>query len=527
VDGLRRRPKLATALALGVLAIAIWGPPVANLGLYYDDWALMAAFGDAESKSPGDLWDACRDFEPNGRPGGCVYHPLAYLVTGGKVRGYHLLSLVFVWGSAFVLFLLLRACRMRWGLALAVAALWVVFPGSDATRLWPTAAGAQLILALYMLAVLLGIAALRREGGRALALHAASLLIFVGLVLTYEIVIPLIAVTGVLYWLALPGRAALVRGAVDLAFGIGFFGYRTWIAPVSSDSNLVVDRGLGDLPARVLDLFEGAWQTWQDLFAPGLAGALIAVLGAGVIAAALVAAPDCRKPLQRWLALALLGVAMAGVAVVAYLPANDLYVPRAGTLFNRLNLAAAPAYCLIFVALMGALYTAVRRLAGAPAAIAIAASLVAAVVGWQVHVESRSQEAWQAAWNAETRAAAGIGAALAQAPSDASVVSFGHPIWERDFIPVFSASWDLRGMIDYELHVDPPRAVPFVSTAACARDGVLVDGDLFARFHGGSPLWFANAATGVGRPIESQKECQTAVAEWGPPPFWGESVTGG
>jgi hypothetical protein len=521
------RPTLLAALALGVLAIAIWGPGVTNLGFYYDDWALLAGFGDAPNKTPAELWRACKEFEPNGRPGGCVYHPLAYLVTGGTVRGYHVLSLAYVWGSALVLYLLLQRCRVAWGLALAVAALWVVFPGSDSTRLWPTAAGAQLILTLYMLAVLLGIVALRRTGWRSVALHAAALLIFTALVLTYEIVIPLIAVTGALYWFAAPGRAAALHGAVDFAFGVGFFVYRTWVAPVSSDSDIVQERELRDLPGRVLDLLAGTWQSWQDLFAPGLAGAVVAALGAVTVAATLLAFRQSRRPILRWLALALFGVVAAAVAVVAYLPANDLYVPRPDTLFNRLNVAAAPAYCLIFVALVGALYASVRTLAGAAAATAIVAAVVGAVVGWQLQVESRSQAAWEEAWNAETRAIAGLRGALARAPSDASVVSFGHPLWERGFIPVFSASWDLRGMIDYELEVDPPKAVPFVPTAGCNRNGVVVDRKLFIRFRDSSPVWFANATTGEGRRIGSLEGCREAVAEWGPPPYWGQSIIGG
>jgi hypothetical protein len=525
---LRSRPTLLAALCLGVLSVAIWGRTVADLGLYYDDWALLAGFGDAPSKSPADLWDACRGFEPNGRPGGCVYHPLAYLVTGGTVRGYHLLSLVYTWGSALVLFVLLRRCQMRWALALAVAALWVVFPGSDTTRLWPTASGAQLDLTLYMAGVLLGIAAVRRTGWRSIALHAAALLIFTGLMLTYEIVIPLIAVNGVLYWLARPGRAAVVHGAVDLAFGVGFYVYRTWISPVSSDSNIVVERGLGDYPDRARDLLEGTWQSWQDLFAPGTAGAVLAVLGGATVIVTLLAFRDSRRQILLWLALAALGVAAAIVAVVAYFPANDLYVPRPDTLFNRLNLAAAPAYCLIFIGLLGALYTSVLTIGGRMVAIAVVAALVGAVVSWQLEVESQSQAAWQEAWNQETRAAAGIGAALADAPPDASVVSFGHPLWERGFIPVFTASWDLRGMIDYyQLGVDPPKAVPFLPTASCTRAGVALDNVLFIRFRGDSPVWFANATSGEGRPIESQKACLATVAEWGPPPYWGATVTGG
>jgi hypothetical protein len=82
-------------------------------------------------------------------------------------------------------------------------------------------------------------------------------------------------------------------------------------------------------------------------------------------------------------------------------------------------------------------------------------------------------------------------------------------------------------MIDDLLAVDPPRAVPFLPTASCTRAGVALDNALYIPFRGDSPVWFANALSGEGRQVESQKACLKAVAEWGPPPYWGATVTGG
>lgn len=514
--------------ALVIVTIVIWGPSALSLGLYYDDWMLLASMDDAASWSPIDLYSACHDIEPAGRPGGCVYHVGAYLVTaGGHAAAYHLLSVGFIWLSALLLYLLLVRCRLPWGVALGVAALWVVFPGSDATRLWPASVGAQLILGLYLTAVLLGIEGLRRSGGRAALLHLASFGIYFALVFTYEIVVPLIAISGAFYWLAAPGRKAIRRGVADLAFALAFVVYRTVISPVDSDTGFVVERTASETVTRVFDIAEGAWQTWQNLFLPGRAGTTGAVCALAIVIVALVARPATRAPIARWLAIALAAAGLVAMALCAYLPANDLYIPSVGSTFNRLNLAAAPAYCLGFVALLGAVFVALQSTVGRTAAIAAVAFAVGGVIAWQLQVGGNSRAAWQESWNAQTRAIAGLRPAISQMPKDAIVVSFGHPIWERDFVPVFAAGWDLRGMIDYETDHDPPAAIPFVPGASCQPQRVTLDGAPFAPYRNGPPLWFANATTGEARQIRSLQDCTRTLTDWGPPPYWGRTVAGG
>jgi hypothetical protein len=523
---LSARPWLAAAAVLAALTVAIWGPSVFETGRYYDDWALLAAMDDA-GDSPVDVYDACRGQVQGGRPGGCIYHAGVYFLTLQKVRAYHLLSVAFVWATAFLLYLLLTQARFPRGPALAATALWVIFPGSDSTRIWSTAAGGQFVLGLYFAAVLIGIVALRRSGWRAWALHALSLLIYLGLVFTYEIVVPLIAVSGVFYVLAVPDRRAWIRAGVDLAFAFVFGIYRAVISPVDPDQGFVVERTGSETASRIGDLADGSWQTWQDLFMPGAAGALLTVAAGLVICVALVARPDTRRPIGRWLLLVLAAAVVVALAVSIYVPANDFYVPQVNGLFNRLNLAPGAAYAFAFVALLGALAVAVRALAGATAATAVVAALFGAVIAWQLNVGALSQNAYQESWREQTRVAAVLDAAVKPVPENATVVSFGHPIAERGYIPVFAASWDLRGMLDYETRVDPIRASPFLPEMSCQPDGLHSSIGVFSPYRAGPELWFVNATTGAARHITSVRVCAATIARWGPPPLFGRTVTGG
>src|SRR5690348_1970906 len=165
---LTRHSNWVAAGIFSVLSLAIYGPAVTRTGFYYDDWALQAGFHDA-SHSLSGLWHECRGGETAGRPGGCVYHVTTYFLLGSHPSRYHAMAVVFLAASTFALFLLLRACRLPWLAAVATGALLIAFPASDATRLWPTAVGAMLILGFYFVGVLIAIRALKMPWGRGAA----------------------------------------------------------------------------------------------------------------------------------------------------------------------------------------------------------------------------------------------------------------------------------------------------------------------------------------------------------------------
>ncbi len=520
---LPRPPQLLVAfVAILSASLLLYLQPVFDLGFYYDDWLLQATFGDASGRSLGDLFSACRVVEPAGRPGGCAYHSTVYALLGADPAAYHVLSIVLLVASTLLFYLLLRRCGLGHWPALLVCVLYVVYPGSDSTRLWPTSIGAQYILGAYLAGVLLAIEGLRRDGRKALACHIGSLLLFLLLVFTYEVVIPLIGVAGALYLLATKDRrAALIRGAFDLTLAAIFTFYRLVFAPVDAASGFVPERTLSESLDHVSAVLRGAWVSWHSLFVPGTAAAVVAVVAVLVIVTAAADDAKTRRAIVVWLAIAAGAAAFAVLAVAPYFAANGLYVPDTYSLFNRLNIVSAPAYCLLFVALAGALWSALSHWLAGRVATVIVGVLIAGVAVSQVDVARESQSRWAASWDAQRTAIKGLKLAAPRLPADATVMSFGHPLWEPGFIPVFSAGWDLRGAIDVETPLDPPAAVPFMDTAVCTAQGADVAGAPFARYAGvASPLWFVNTSTGDARRIASRKACVATAAEWGRPPFF-------
>jgi hypothetical protein len=509
------------AAVFAIVAGLYYGPGIFKLGWYLDDWALVAAMQDAPSHAWTDLFEACRTVDPAARPGGCAYHATIYTLFGHTIRAYHLYSVaLLVLGSVLIYALLVRLRLPRWA-ALAIGVLYIVYPGSDTTRLWPASIGAQYILAAYLGGVLLALAALRRPRRIAVPLHVLSLALFGLLVFTYEVVLPLIAIGGVFYLVArAPRRAALARATVDLALAGGFTAYRLFLAPVPKDSGFVMHRNPSQSVERLLTLWRGAWASWQPMFIPGPIGPVVLVAALVLVVVTAARRPAVRPRLRPWLWLALAAAAFALVAVTPYFVANDYYVPDPRTPANRLNLAAAPAYCALAVALLAMVGIALRAWSNAIVAFAVPLVLALGFVVHQTAVSFTSQEDWAQAWREEIIVVNAFKRLFGPVPRYASIVSFGHPLYAGAWIPVFSTDWDLRGAIDSETHVDPDRAMPFTPDLACGELGVLKAGALFMPYAGPSPVWFASSKNFEVRHVRSKAQCDRAVVDFGRPPYF-------
>lgn len=524
-----RRRTLTVALIVAA-SVLMYLKPVFDLGFYYDDWSMISAMSDAPGNGWSARFEACRAIDTGGRAGGCLYHTTVILALGDHPAAYHVWSIALLITCALLLYALLRRCRLGFWPALLVALLFVIYPGSDSTRLWPVGVAAQYVLALYLGALLLGIEGVRRAGGRGrgLAWHAASIGLLVLLLFTYELVAALMAVSALFYLLAVADRrrAAIARGAVDLAIALAFAVFRLLITPVPESGRLAQARTTDELLTRVETILRGAWGSFRPLFLPGTAAVIAISVGSIVWLAAVAHDRGVLHASRRWLLAAVAAACFAVISVLPFVPANDLYVPDSSSLFNRLNLAAAPGYCVLFVALCGLLWTALAHWLPRTVATAMVAVLVIGVASGQVSTERKSQEAWATSWDVQTAALDKLRTLAPRLDPAASVMSFGHPIWERGFIPVFSASWDLRGAIDQTTAIDPPAALPFLAEATCAATGVQLGSTPYLQYRAPSPLWFINLSNGQSRRITSKKSCEAAVATWGRPPFWGRTVTG-
>ncbi len=510
-------------LALLALAMAVYLPFAVHGGWYYDDWALYAALRNAPGGSLVGHFDACRAAITGGRSFVCVYHVTVFTLFGSHRTAYHLWAIGFLVVLALLGYRVLCWCRVPRPWAALAAALLISYPASDATRLWPVAAVAQYVLVLQLSGLLLGLAALGRAvRWQRVALHVASGVLSVLAMVTYEIAVPLVALNGLVYLAAYRSRRVLWRGAVDLGLAAGFVLYRAVIAPPPADSGFVVHRGIHGDVERIRTLLHGAWTSWSTVFAPSSLFAALCLLVLLAVAVAGAALDErLRRRLLPWVALIGVSVAYLVLCVLVFVTANDQYVPDSASTFNRLNAPGALAACAAFVGLLGLLYALVRRLLPIRAAAPVVVALVTiAVASHQLGISADHRRSWEASWRIQAQALAGYRRALADVPRDASIVGFDTPVWERHWVPIFAATWDLRGAIAFVTPVNPPVAMPAGIGIGCGARSVDVAGRPAVPYAGGSPLYFVSPARGIAIHIVSRATCEQQVRRWGMPPLF-------
>jgi hypothetical protein len=512
---------------LALVTLAIYLRYSLRAGWYYDDWSFYPQVRDA-----GGGWahqvSVCSASVPGGRSLACVYHVTEYDIFGGHKSLYHLWVTALLIALACMAYAILRRCRLPRPWAWLIAALMIVSPVSDSARLWPVAAIGQIVVAAQFVGVLVALAALRRTSGwPRFALHGLAAFLSLLAMVTYEIAVPLVALNFLIYFAAFRTRRALWRGAVDIGLVVLFLVYRVVLDPVDSQSGFVVKRTVsGDL-TRGWTLIRTAWSTWHSVYAPGALGTILVLVVILASAAMLLAGWRRRPRLLLWSAVMAAGVATSVICALTFITANDLYLPQADGTFNRLNLPATLAYAVAFVALVGMGFELLRSVPAprwlAPAALVVAVALISV---HQLKVSSAHRRAWEASWSDQQVALAGYRIALAHLPRDARILGFDTPEWEAGFVPVFAASWDLRGAIDYNTPVNPPAADPFVTGAVCAPTGVTAFGAMVMPYQQGTPLYAVSPRRRLAVPVRNQSDCRRVLAAWGPSPYWGSTVTG-
>jgi hypothetical protein len=518
---------LVAPVLMLIAALAIYGRYASKGGWFYDDWRTYSELRDQHGGLFSEL-RACSRTIPGGRSLACIYHAGEYNIFRGHRRAYQFTSIAFTVLDAWLLYAIASRARLArvWAILLALAL--VLFPASDSARLWDVASLAGYDMALALGAILLTLIALGREGRSALVLHLLGGALALVAMATYEIAVPLILLGGATYYLAYRDRNALRRWGADIGLVLLFVAYRLILAPLSATSGFLVHRGASQTLSRVWTLLNGAWVSWKDVYAPGLLGTIVLAILAATVIALLARSARYRTASRRWLILFVLGLALSAAGALVYLTANDLYVPVVESVFNRLNVPGSFGYAAMAVAILGAAYEALRllRLPAVAAVLLLALPILATTVH-QLGISDEHIRSWEASWTDQQQALHGYRIALRRIPRRAEIIGFDVPIWQRGFVPVFAAGWDLKGALDWETPVDPPVAYPLLPTLSCGAAGVVEGQTVIASYAAqGEPLFFVSPKRETAVHIITQAACEKAITAWGRPPFWGSTVTG-
>jgi hypothetical protein len=138
-------------VAIGALSMATYE---FRLGLYSDDWALLASMKLSERQSLVDVFtEIVRIHDHEIRPVQFFEFAVLYKLFGLDPLGYHLTNAVIFLLNLVLLFLLVRALGQSRVLALSVAVVFMLVPSYSTDRFWIASAAANLSMFFFLLSL--------------------------------------------------------------------------------------------------------------------------------------------------------------------------------------------------------------------------------------------------------------------------------------------------------------------------------------------------------------------------------------
>jgi hypothetical protein len=461
---------LCVAVTLSLIAGAVFGSHLKDGGFYNDDWRYYDDY--AYPDTPG-FFGAVGTFSWTwSRPVQMLYWPLTQAAFGLDT-GLHLAWALF---TAVIMSALLYTVLRTLGLerihSAAIASLVLIFPASDATRLWSAASIVNVGISLYLAGTLVALQALRYGGRRGVLLHAVAECLYVLSLLTYEVAAVAILLSILAYRRRADWRRAARRWLADVvatALTLGIFTSNTFYEP----------QPVLELPIRAASFASDAAVVVAEAVVPSLRTAgLIALLlmvllaGAGALKLRGLRPGRERAELRRWLLVAAAAVIATAAGYAMFLPSTYLDPLDAGQ-ENRTNaLAAFGVVALIYSLLMvaGTLMLGIaRRPARLRATFAVAVTVLIGA-GYVDKIDSDKAD-WARAWREQRQVVATIREAVGRPPPRSVIFSFGQRTQAAAGVPVFGAPWDLTGSLKAEWRDGTISAHPMLprTSVACRR----------------------------------------------------------
>lgn len=447
------RRELAYAFgALLVLGAALFGPQVANGGFYWDDW--QNAMNVHIAGDPGLFSSLDRGtLRPvfGYRPALTVMLVVEHWALGTSPAPHLAMAALFGVLTGWALYLLLRTCGLAPLEAAVPAALLLVFPWTDSTRLWATASFDTLAVALYLLGAAL---AVRRR-------VIASLVLYLVASWTYEVVTVAVLLSVALYLCVMPRREAMRRflldvGVVAIALVVVVTGTSRTPQPLGTQ----IDHA-GTLASQAFSLLSRALVPVGAV--PGWVGAVLLVG---------LCAWGYARGERRWVVVAGLGALLVVAGYTLFVPAAPYYEPLAPGSTNRMNVLAAAGFAVLVYALARLL---VRR-----AELAAALCLVIGA-GYVVKVAD-DEGGWQRSADLQAQ----VLRALPDPGGHVTFYTYGAPTFAAPGVPVFSLPFDLKAAVRLKYGTHRLAAYPLAGGTVihCEAGSLYPTGGTYSRVHG-------------------------------------------
>lgn len=512
-------------VAFAVVGTLAFAPHVRHGGFYSDDWANAAAtLYPLGGRTVGHALSSFAEVALF-RPVLVVYIPLTYFVFGTHMAFLLAWTAVLAMFAAAMLYGVLRTLGVPALHAWFICALTIVYPWFDSTRLWETENVVSLSIGLMLAGLWIALLGLKRSSWR---LHGCAACLYMLSILTYEVTLPFIAALGVLYTLRAGWRVARMRWALDLVVVVAC---GLWVGSHTTREK----RGLSaDLTHLKMIVTSGGTILGRTFIPVGEQRTTLAiVIFALIVTIGLTTRLIWRARfsneigwgLQSWLLLAGGGVLTAALGWMIYIPANPYYTPSIYGVTNRVNALAGFGLVIAVYAALGIVGVLVSQLWPRTRALAPTTTLMLGVcVGVAyVNVLERHSKIWNTAFRAEM---AGIGEMRMQfprLPSGTTVFTSNYPANETLGVPIFTANWDVNGMIKLQYKDGTLSAYPVLPglSLVCRGSGVGIQGvgaPTITAPYGAARL--LDVETGRHSQPRNERECHAEAGSYVPGPLY-------
>lgn len=462
------------ALFFLVASFAIYGWYAMHGGFVADDWVNADHY--YFHPSPG-FWGAVDNYQTPSRPVAAVYVSLTYAVLGTHLHLHLILSVILAAFLSVAFYALLRTLGVGIWSSLALAALLLVFPSSDSTRLWTTGSQIDLFIGLYLVGVTVAIVAKRRfgpaPGVKAVAAQAVASLLVVIAVAGYEIVAPAILLS--FLWYRRVGRGGVVwrwlMDAVPTVLILIFY-TRKFSGGGAHGTQLITN--VGTIAEGAVSIFGYTLIPVRDVSEWLVIGGAAAI----VIVALLVWRLSPRSPDRQAIGSRLLLIPAALAAVVVgyamLVPAAERYPLYAPGVQNRTNCLAALGLCLIvflLAATIGALIAAVvpgltQRSRTDLRRALTAVALLGVLAIWTLRIGEDANR-WQKAAEVQAQVLATAHSLVPDPPAETTIFTSPYAGYSAPSIPIFGGGGnnDEVGAFKVTYDSDDMRAYPFLEGA--------------------------------------------------------------
>lgn len=512
--------------ALTVLAGLAYAPLILHGGFHLDDWSNAAGtFYPPGGRSIGHSLEWFKNLTFF-RPVLVLYVPLTYVVIGMHQHVFLAWSVFIALAGIWLFYGILRRLGVPWIHALVIAGLILIFPWFDSTKLMPSAGVISLAIFFLMAGFWVALFGLDRRDYR---FHVLAVVLYLLAMLSYEIVLPLIAFLGGIYLIRAGWKEARWRWAADLvAVVVAAIWNLTHTARTTSGIS-------GDF-RHLRQIVDGGGRIVGQTAVPSQSThttlvlvALAVVLGGGLAVwwgeRGTAAASTSGWGLRGWLLLAGAGIAVFVLGWVIFIPADPYYTPVIWGVTNRVNGMAGFGTVITVYAALGVLGCLLGRLVRgvslAPIAITLSLALVLGV-SYAV-VLHRHIGIWNAAYVAEEKAMDQVAARYPTLPEGSTIFAGNYPANETLGVPILSAAWDFDGMVKDHYETYGVSAYPLLEGWAlkCTPEGVEMEAGgttLIVTPYGKAHLM--NLGEETATTPRDPSACQTAIEKLPPGPTY-------